>query len=204
MKRTVCDRALPAARGLCLRCLGLVGDASVVPVLVSALCDAGDFSSAAEDALVRLPSKEVVPALLDALRNRPADRVPVIRALVKLKCYGAIERAATIRTLDTVNWIARYLDDPELAQTACRAIVELAHHRFLRHPNMDQFGPILEKVGRISKDPTVIERAKRYQLARVYKLFLIVVVTRYLQWSCAQSFITLKSRFGTYSVQIGP
>ena len=69
-----------------------------------------------------------------------------------------------MRTLDTVAWIAEYLDDPNLDQAACQAIVELAHHRFLRHPNMDRFGPLLEKVSRISKDPDVVERAKKYRL----------------------------------------
>ena len=75
-----------------------------------------------------------------------------------------LERAATIRAMPTVDWIASYLDDPELNQVACEAIVELAHHRFLRHPNMDQFGPILDRVGQISKDAGVVERAKRYRL----------------------------------------
>ena len=57
---------------------------------------------------------------------------------------------------------------PEKASAQCgtpaNLIVELAHHRFLRHPNMDRFGPILEKVGGLSKDPAVVERAKRYRL----------------------------------------
>ncbi len=76
----------------------------------------------------------------------------------------ALERASTVRTMEAVTWLAQYLDDPELSQAACKAIVELAHHRFLRHPNMDRFGPILEKIGRLSKDPAVVERAKRYRL----------------------------------------
>ena len=73
-------------------------------------------------------------------------------------------RASTVRTMDAVAWIAGYLDDPELSQTACQSIVELAHHRFLRHPNMDRFGPLLEKVSRTSSAPAVAERAKKYQL----------------------------------------
>lgn len=340
-----------------VRCLGMVGDASAIPVLVEMLSASDDVSEAAQDALVNLPRKEVSSALLDALRNRPAARIPVIAVLVKLTCYDAIdplieialdgdpteyapaldglrgiadpdktdiprlvklllktapgkhrdevektilivcdklpagadrselvlaslagvdrsetqmekylpllgrlggpkalemipasldntdpavqeaairalcnwpnaevadrllglakksdnrtyrrwalrayirvitlqsdrpgaktlamlqdsvklaesaderrlalERASTVRTMETVTWIAEYLDDPELGQAACNAIVELAHHRFLRHPNIDRFGPILEKVGRTSKDPNVVERAKRYRL----------------------------------------
>jgi hypothetical protein len=75
-----------------------------------------------------------------------------------------LHRASTLRTLETVRWIAEYLDDPNLGQTACQAIVDLAHHRFLRHPNMDLFGPLLEKVSRISKDPAIVDRAKKYRL----------------------------------------
>jgi hypothetical protein len=75
-----------------------------------------------------------------------------------------LHRASTLRTLEVVAWIAEYLDDPNLGQAACQAIVELAHHRFLRHPNMDRFGPLLEKVSRTSKDPGVVERADKYRL----------------------------------------
>ena len=74
-----------------------------------------------------------------------------------------LSRASTVRTLETLAWIAPFLDDPALDQTACQAIVEMAHHRFLRHPNMDRFGPLLEKVARLSKDPAVAERAKKYR-----------------------------------------
>lgn len=338
-----------------VRCLGMVGDASAIPVLVDMLAAGGDVTEAAQDALMNLPRGEVSAALLDALRDRPTLRVPVIAALMKLTCYEAIdplieisldddpaeyapalnglrgiadpdetdlsrlvglllktkpgkhrdevektilivceklpagadrselvlaslaavdrtqtskylpllgrlggpkalvmiqaslrstdrgekeaairalcnwpnadvadrllelakgsdnrtyrrwalrayirvitlrsdrpeaktlamlqesvklaqraddirlalERASTVRAFPTVTWIAQYLDDPEFDQAACEAIVELAHHRFLRHPNMDRFGPILEKVGRISEDPAVKERAKRYRL----------------------------------------
>lgn len=76
----------------------------------------------------------------------------------------AVERAATVRTIEAVDWIAEFLEDPALAQSACESLVELAHHRFLRHPNMDRFGPILEHVARISQDEEVVERAKRYRL----------------------------------------
>ena len=86
------------------------------------------------------------------LAQKPEDRQLIVR------------RAATVRIMEAVDWIAGYLDDSAVAQAACEAIVELAHHRFLRHPNMKRFGPILEKVGKISKEPAVVERARRYRL----------------------------------------
>ena len=75
-----------------------------------------------------------------------------------------LSRASTVRTMEAVSWIASYLDDPMLGPSACQAIVELAHHRFLRHPNMDRFRPLLEKVIQISKDRNLVERAEKYRL----------------------------------------
>lgn len=75
-----------------------------------------------------------------------------------------LDRASTVRTLEAVEWIASYLDDPAVNQAACRAIVELARHRFLRQPNMARFGPLLDKVIAVSNEPQIVERAKRYKL----------------------------------------
>lgn len=75
-----------------------------------------------------------------------------------------LARASTVRTMEAVAWIAGYLDQPDLAQAACASLVDLAHHRFLRHPNMDRFGPLLDKVSQVSRDPAVVERAKKYRL----------------------------------------
>ena len=75
----------------------------------------------------------------------------------------ALERAANVRTMEAVRWIATHLDEPALAQAACRALVELAHHRFLRHPNMEQFRPILKRIVQIADDRAIAERAARYE-----------------------------------------
>jgi len=102
--------------------------------------------------------------------DRPeAETLAMLQAAMKLAGVPedrqlVIERAATVRTVECVLWIAPYLDDPALAQSACRSIVELAHQRFLRHPNIDKFGPLLEKVAKISADAEIAERAKRYRL----------------------------------------
>ena len=76
----------------------------------------------------------------------------------------AITRAASVRTLATVDWVAGYLDDPDLAQTACAAIVELAHHRFLRQPNKAHFEPILRKVEATAKDKSIARLAEKARL----------------------------------------
>ena len=76
----------------------------------------------------------------------------------------ALSRAASVRTLATVDWVAGYLDDPDLAETACRAIVELAHHRFLRQPNKAHFEPILRKVEATAKDKSIARLAEKARL----------------------------------------
>jgi len=76
----------------------------------------------------------------------------------------ALSRASSIRTLETVDWVAGYLDDPALAQTACQVIVELAHHRFLRQPNKAHFEPILRKVEATAKDKSIVELAEKARM----------------------------------------
>lgn len=152
-----------------------------------------DVKSAAVQALCNWPNAEVADRLLDlatrtdneshqrrALRayvrvvtlksDRPETQtLAMLQNAMKLAKASddqrlIVERAGTVRTMESVEWVAPFLDDPALAQAACVALVELAHHRFLRHPNMNRFGPILEKVSRTAKDPQIVERAKRYRL----------------------------------------
>jgi HEAT repeat protein len=73
-----------------------------------------------------------------------------------------IKRARAIRSLDTLRFVAPYMDQPQFAQIACETVVELAHHKELRQPNKTEFGKALDKVILLSKDPEVILRAKHY------------------------------------------
>ena len=74
-----------------------------------------------------------------------------------------LERAAAVRHLDTLRLVLPYLDNPELAQQACRTVVELAHHRELRNRHKTEFNQALDKVIRVAKNRTLIERAERYR-----------------------------------------
>jgi HEAT repeat protein len=102
--------------------------------------------------------------------DRPeAETLSMLQAAMKLAAADedrqlVIDRASTVRTMECVRWLAPYLDDPALAQSACRSLVELAHQRFLRHPNMETFAPLLDKIAEISTDPEIVQRAKRYRL----------------------------------------
>ena len=73
-----------------------------------------------------------------------------------------IERAANVRHVETLRFVAPYLDQPALAQRACRTVVDLAHHRDLREPNKAEFASALEKVINRSKDGGQVNRAEKY------------------------------------------
>ncbi len=100
------------------------------------------------------PEAETLAMLQDALQMA---RLPEDRQLI-------LQRAGAVRTFETVEWLAGFLDDATVNQAACQALVELAHHRFLRQPNREQFAPILEKVAEISEDAELADRARRYRL----------------------------------------
>ncbi len=102
--------------------------------------------------------------------NRPqAETLAMLKRAMKL-CQQdedrrlIVVRASTVRTMETVRWVAPYLDQPELAQAACRSIVDLAHHKFLRNPNRAEFNPLLKKVAQIGQDQKIVDRAKQYLL----------------------------------------
>ena len=73
-----------------------------------------------------------------------------------------IQRAAAVRAVETLRFVAPYMDQPALAEQACRSVVELAHHKELRDPNRQEFASALQKVLATAKDTVVLERAKRY------------------------------------------
>jgi HEAT repeat protein len=76
----------------------------------------------------------------------------------------ALDRARTIRTVESLRFILPYVDRPETMEQACLSVVELAHDRTLRVPNMAEFEKALNKVIATSKDATVIDRAERYKI----------------------------------------
>ena len=143
-----------------------------------ALCHWPDGSVSAR--LIELALAANDPAerkmLVDALiRVAPLpDKRPDAERLAMLKkamefCASDTQRAAVlkraraIRSLDTLRFVAPYMDRPEFCQLACETVVELAHHKELRQPNKAEFDKALDKVLSLSKDPTVLLRATRYK-----------------------------------------
>jgi hypothetical protein len=98
----------------------------------------------------------------------PAERLALLQKTMTMCTRDderklVLKRSSAIRTVETLRFVAAYLDQPQLAQQACEAVVELAHHRGLREPNKDEFHKALDRVLQTGKDAVVIERANRYK-----------------------------------------
>jgi HEAT repeat protein len=74
-----------------------------------------------------------------------------------------LEGIGFVRTLETFRYVLPYLDDKELNQSACKAVVELAHSRTLREPNQAEFNKALDRVIAICKDKLLVDRARQYR-----------------------------------------
>ena len=80
-----------------------------------------------------------------------------------------LERANAIRTIETFRFVVPYLDDPALAEPACRSVVELAHHQKLRDAHKAEFAKALDKVLGTTKDDELIQRATRYKAGQTWE-----------------------------------
>lgn len=97
-----------------------------------------------------------------------ARRLDLVRTVLAMCQTDAdrnlvLQRAKSIRTLETARFVATFLDQPKHAQQACETVVELAHHRGLREPNKVEFDRWLDRVIEISQDATIVDRAQRYK-----------------------------------------
>ena len=77
-----------------------------------------------------------------------------------------LEGVGFVRTMDTFKFVLPYLDQEALAQSACKAVVELAHSKNLREPNKATFDPVLDRVIAMCKDQNLVNRAKNYKEGR--------------------------------------
>ncbi len=140
-------------------------DVSVVPRLLDLIQTEGNLEhrSAALRAVIRvaaLPDKRTSAQRLDLLKQ-----AMTLATRDEERRY-VLARAATVRTMESLRFVAPYMDQPALAQQAAASVVGLAHYRDLRIPNQAEFNPLLDKAIRISKDPKVIDQAQRYKAGR--------------------------------------
>lgn len=151
-------------------------DPAVHEAGIRALCNWPDAS--ASEPLLKLAQEAPNPHRVWALRayirviSLPSDRpeaqtLAMLQQAMKLandlpEKKLVLSRAAAVRSIETLRWVAPYLDDPALAQEACRTVVELAHHRFLMYPNRAEFVPALQKVIATCQNQELVNRAKEY------------------------------------------
>lgn len=149
-------------------------------------------------ALARWPDATVADRLLGLLGSSqdPAERDTLLAALIRIAplpdnklndqqklellkktmvlCQKnedrakLLERANAIRTIETFRFILPYLDDPALAEPACKSVVELAHHQKLRDSSKDEFVKALDKVISLTKNAELVERANRYKEGKTW------------------------------------
>jgi HEAT repeat protein len=140
----------------------------------------------ANDLLLKLAEKEKgaadrLAALQALIRvncvlvdRTPDERLAVLNVMKKAMPLGTRddERRAIlagigfVRHIDTLRFVVPYLDEPALAQAACKGVVELAHSKMLREPNKAEFEKALDRVIALCKDKGLVDRAKQYKEGR--------------------------------------
>ena len=185
------------SRAKLLPSLARVGGPQVMGIVDAMLADPARRKQGL-DALSKWPDATVRDRLLDLVGTAtdPQERALLLGALIRIaplpdnrlndreklellvKTMGlceqtddksrVLERANAIRTIETLRFVAPYLDDPALAEPACRSVVELAHHQKLRDANKDEFTKALDKVLAATKNEELLERATRYKAGQTW------------------------------------
>ncbi|HEX4131198.1 MAG TPA: HEAT repeat domain-containing protein [Pirellulales bacterium] len=188
-----------AQRDQLLGLMGRVGGKKLIKFVADiATCDDPVRRKLGIDALSKWPDASVADQLLDIAEKTkdPAERTQAFQGFVKISAARdkrsdkqrldrmkqamkeartpaeqtlVINRSRTAYDVDTLRFVLPYVDDPQFAQTACETIVELAHHREIRDPNKAEFDKALDKLIATSKDPVVVDRARRYQRGETWE-----------------------------------
>jgi len=182
-----------ADRTTMLSTLGRVGGAAARKEIDAAIANTDPkVHDAGVRALCNWPNAGIAPRLIELVKTdpHPPHRIMALRALIRVAPLPdqrsaterlnllkqamamatrdeernlALRRAAAVRIPETLRFVVPYMRQPAYAQQACQTVVELAHHRELRTPNKTEFDAALDTVMQTSKDPTVVERARRYK-----------------------------------------
>jgi hypothetical protein len=157
----------------------------------------GTVHAAGLAALCNWPDGAVVGHLLEAARidAHPEHRTLARRALIRIapledarsdarrldllrtlfvmcpddaERNQVLERVKAVRTVETLRFVAPYLDQPPFSHQACTTVVELAHHSGLRESHREEFHRALDRVIATSQDATLIDRAQRYKAGQTW------------------------------------
>ena len=84
-----------------------------------------------------------------------ADRVDEKRLI--------IERVGSIRSVESLRFVLKYIDDAELREQVCGAVLDLAHQTELRRSAQEEFTAALDKVLAVTTNNDYRDRANRYK-----------------------------------------
>jgi hypothetical protein len=102
---------------------------------------------------IRIDNAEKVKRLAEAYEL--AKRVDEKRLI--------IERVGQIRTVESLRFVMKYVDEAELQERACESILDLAHQVELKRTALDEFNAALDKVLAVTKRDDFRERVNRYK-----------------------------------------
>jgi HEAT repeat protein len=170
--------------------LGRVGTPKALEAVRAMLAHPNlDIHAAAVRAICNWPDASVAPQLLELAQTaEPAEqRIWALRGFIRVVSLPsktpeakkiaslrqalqlaardeerglALQRMATIRSMASFEFIVGYLDQPALAEYACRAVVDVAHDRGLRGAHKVEFTAALQRVLKISKDADTLQHAQ--------------------------------------------
>ncbi len=130
-----------------------------------------DIFQSSQEETYRLQAMRAFIRVIALRHERPnSESLEMLREAMKF-CSRDEERnlilsrttSAEIRSLEALQFVLPYLKNPATAQQACRAVVGLAHHRYLRRPNQAEFNKALNEVIAVSDDPALVDQARRYR-----------------------------------------
>ncbi|VTU00270.1 pbs lyase heat-like repeat domain protein : PBS lyase HEAT-like repeat domain protein OS=Rhodopirellula sp. SWK7 GN=RRSWK_06263 PE=4 SV=1: HEAT_2: HEAT_2: HEAT_2 [Gemmataceae bacterium] len=158
-------------------------DPALHDAAVAGLCNWPDAT--ANDELLALAEKgkdaEKLRALQALIRVNTVlvDRTPeerlatlaVVKKAMELSTRDDERRAileglGNVRHIETLHYVLPYLDQPALAEAACKGVTGLAHSKNLREPNKAEFAKALDRVIATTKDKALADRAKGYKNAQ--------------------------------------
>lgn len=164
---------------------GVAGkDASLREAGVVGLCNWPDASgnddllALATGSVVDTDKQRAIQALIRInavlIDRTPEERLVALETLKKTMTLATrdderralLDGIGFVRHIETLHFVLLYLDQPALAQSACRAVVELAHSKMLREPNKAEFAKVLDRVIVLCKDKGLVDRAKSYKEGR--------------------------------------
>ncbi len=183
--------AAPADRLLLLPALGRIGGPKVQATIQTALASSdAKQRDAAIRALCNWPNAAVANDLLQLAQHAEQDsqRLAALRALVRVAALRGsvsdkerlallaqairlaqrdqersliLQRASSIRNVQTLHLVVPYLENPALCPIAARTIVELAHAGGMKGRDKAEYQAALKKVISRAKDKGMVEAAGR-------------------------------------------